>query len=439
MKKLVNTYKPLIFLFLVFFVSLELKAQVWSLEKCLSTAETNNKLLQINKNQIEISISKHIEAKGSLLPKVNLVSDYKYFMDLPYQLLPAAVFGGQPGQFKEAQFGVPHNISAQLQFAMPVYQPQVLGSIKATAIAEEMAHLQFQKTTEQVYSEVTNLFYTIQLLRNQEVLTFSNLNNSSKLLKNIQLLQTQQMLKGSDVDKVSLQKYQLETQLELLQNKKQQLLNTLKLLMGVAQNETVVLPEDILMNESNEDFLNKNIDYKIVGVQSKLLRRELLTTKTQALPSLLAVGAYGTTGFGYNTKPNDFLKFFPISFVGLQLNFPLFSGGSYFQKIKQKKLEIKNNELQLQQIVDQTEIQIINLNSQLKTSQKQILLTKNQLHLGQKIYDETVLQQSVGLGTLSDVLMADTALKEAQQNYFSSMIDYLKAKVELKKVTGNFK
>lgn len=180
MKKLVNIYKLAIVLFLF---STEIKAQVWSLEKCLSTAESNNKTLQINKNQIEISNSKNAEVKGSLLPKINLVSDYKYFMDLPYQLLPAAVFGGQPGQFKEAQFGVPHNISAQLQFAMPIYQPQIIGGIKATAIAKEMAQLQYQKSTEQVYFEVTSLFYTIQLLSQQEELVNSNLKNTDKLLK----------------------------------------------------------------------------------------------------------------------------------------------------------------------------------------------------------------------------------------------------------------
>jgi outer membrane protein TolC len=436
MKKLVNIYKLAIVLFLF---SNEIKAQVWSLEKCLSTAESNNKTLQINKNQIEISNSKNAEVKGSLLPKINLVSDYKYFMDLPYQLLPAAVFGGQPGQFKEAQFGVPHNISAQLQFAMPIYQPQIMGGIKATAIAKEMAQLQYQKSTEQVHFEVTNLFYTIQLLGQQEELMNSNLKNTDKLLKNVQLLQAQQMLKSSDVDKIVLQKNQIETQTELLQNKKNQLINTLKMLMGLAQNETLALPLDIFLNDNAETFENKNIDSKIVGVQNKLLRRELLTTKMLALPSLMAVGTYGTTGFGYNTQPNEFLKFFPISFVGLQLNLPIFNGASNFQKIKQKKLEIRNNELQSQLITDQTEIQIINLNSQLITSQKQLTLTKNQQMLGQKIYDQTVLQQSEGMATLTDVLMADNALKEAQQSYFSASIDYLKAKAELKKVTGNFK
>lgn len=436
MKKLVNIYKLALVLFLF---STEIKAQVWSLEKCLSNAESNNKTLQINKNQIEISNSKNAEVKGSLLPKINLVSDYKYFMDLSYQLLPAAVFGGQPGQFKEAQFGVPHNISAQLQFAMPIYQPQIIGGIKVTAIAKEMAQLQYQKSTEQVYFEVTSLFYTIQLLSQQEELMNSNLKNTDKLLKNVQLLQAQQLLKSSDVDKIVLQKNQIETQAELLQNKKNQLLNTLKMLMGLAQNETLALPLDIFLNENAETFENKNIDIKIVGVQSKLLRRELLTTKTLAFPSLMAVGTYGTTGFGYNTQPNEFLKFFPISFVGLQLNLPIFNGASNFQKIKQKKLEIRNNELQSQLIADQTEIQIINLNSQLITSQKQLTLTKNQQILGQKIYDQTVLQQSEGMATLTDVLMADNALKEAQQSYFSASIDYLKAKAELKKVTGNFK
>lgn len=66
----------------------------------------------------------------------------------------------------------------------------------------------------------------------------------------------------------------------------------------------------------------------------------------------------------------------------------------------------------------------------LNVSEKQILLAQN-------IYTQALLQQQQGVATLTDVLLADTALREAQQNYLSAIIDYAKADVELKKVTGN--
>jgi len=35
--------------------------------------------------------------------------------------------------------------------------------------------------------------------------------------------------------------------------------------------------------------------------------------------------------------------------------------------------------------------------------------------------------------------MADNALRDVQQQYLSAIIEYLKADLELKKLTGNFK
>jgi OMF family outer membrane factor len=50
-----------------------------------------------------------------------------------------------------------------------------------------------------------------------------------------------------------------------------------------------------------------------------------------------------------------------------------------------------------------------------------------------------VLQQKQGTATLTDVLLADNALREAQQNYLSAVVDYLKADLEIKKLTGAIK
>ena len=63
--------------------------------------------------------------------------------------------------------------------------------------------------------------------------------------------------------------------------------------------------------------------------------------------------------------------------------------------------------------------------------------TDAQIKLAQTIYEQTILQQKQGTANLTDVLLADNALRDAQQTYLSAVIDYLKADLELKKATGN--
>ena len=45
--------------------------------------------------------------------------------------------------------------------------------------------------------------------------------------------------------------------------------------------------------------------------------------------------------------------------------------------------------------------------------------------------------QREGFANLNDVLMADNGLREAQQSYLTEVVEYLKAELELKRLTGN--
>ena len=71
------------------------------------------------------------------------------------------------------------------------------------------------------------------------------------------------------------------------------------------------------------------------------------------------------------------------------------------------------------------------------TAQQTIDNTLEQIKLSESVYLQTMIQQKEGTANLTDVLMADNVLREAQQNNLSAIIEYLKANLELKKLTGN--
>jgi OMF family outer membrane factor len=146
---------------------------------------------------------------------------------------------------------------------------------------------------------------------------------------------------------------------------------------------------------------------------------------------------YGTTGFGYNGQPSSFLDFYPIGFAGVQLSYPLFNGTVTQRKINQKSLELKNNELQFGLITEQNDMQVQNALMQREVAKKSVETTTEQIELAKSIYEQTVLQQKQGTASLTDVLLADNSLREAQQTYLTTVIDYLKEDLKLKKLTGN--
>ena len=439
MKKLVNAYKlKMILTFIGLWIfSLSGQGQVWTLQDCLDTAQVHNKNLQIQRNNIAIGSQKQLEAKSKLLPKLNVNADYKYFIDLPYQFMPMSLFGGPEGKFKEVQFGVPHNINANLQLAIPLYNPQIKGVIQATEIGMELNELLLKKSEEQIFYEISNLYYNAQIVHHQIQFVDSNRVNAEKLLRNMQLLKQQLMATGTDVNKVVLQIDQLNTKKEVLKSMQEHVMQALKFAMGVTADKTIKIEREIRY-EVIPSYGNKpNIDLQIAQTQNRMLKNDLSIIKKSALPTVSLFGTYGTTGFGYDKKPGNFLKFHPVSFVGVQFTYALFDGNSQQIKRNQKRLELRNNELQQSLLNEQNAMQVVNADNQKRVTQRSVESGRKQIAQAQLIYDQTILQQKNGFANLNDVLMADNGLREAQQSYLAVVVEYLKAELELKRLTGN--
>ena len=438
--KLVNIHKPCLVLLLMVIGFQSVQAQVWSLQQCIDTAQVYNKKLQVNRNDIAIGEQREKEAKANLNPKVTANADYKYFTNLPYQLLPLNALNpaAPEGEFRAAQFGVPHNINLNLQLSMPLYNPQLYGAIQTTKIASEWIELQYQKLEEQIFFDISNLYYNAQILHHQLAFIDSNLINAERLFKNMQLLNEQLLAKGTDVSKVKLQVAQLTSQKVGVKSKYEQVLNALKFTIGLSLENNLQIETNILYENSFEYSSLSTLDFRMAIIKNRWLGLELNTlNKSRYLPSLNLFANYGTTGFGYNGKPNGFLDFYSIGFAGIQLSYPLFSGTVTERKINQKALELKNNELQMGLINEQNYLQVENAKLQRKTAKNTVETLTEQIQLAQIIYEQTIVQQKLGTATLTDILLADNSLREAQQTYLSAVIDYLKADLELKKFTGN--
>ena len=434
-----KTIKPTkILLLLLFAIGFQVvQAQEWTLDDCVDKALSNNKMLKIDENNINISKEKQKEVKSNLLPKITAGLDYKYFFDQPTQLMPAKAFNpmAPEWQFNAAQFGVPHNINANIQFGMPLYNAKLLNGMKATKIAQELRELQFQKSKEEVVATVSNLYYSAQVIRNQINFMNKNIANSTKLLNNLKLLKEQKLVTGTDVNKIDLQVKQLQTTKQLLESKYQQVLNGLRLNMGITATQFDVVTK-VSHNKLNNYTPQTITDIKLAETKKKLTNNEIVSLKKEQIPSVMLYGSYGQVGYGYDKSPNQFLDWYPTSFVGLKVDIPVWDF-TRKHKIKQKKLENDTVDLQMALLNDKNTIEMDNTKLQIGAAQATIDNTQEQIGLAQKVYDSVLLQHKQDVASLTDVLMADNNLRQAQQSYLTAVIDYLKADLTLKQLTGN--
>ena len=95
--------------------------------------------------------------------------------------MPLSVFGGPDGQFKEAQFGVPHNINANVLLQVPVYSSGLMGNINKLETSQKIVELEVQKTYDQIYFEVSNIYRNAQLLKSQMIFIDSIISNTDRV------------------------------------------------------------------------------------------------------------------------------------------------------------------------------------------------------------------------------------------------------------------
>lgn len=438
--KLVNIHALVLLLSIssIDFGGYALQAQSLTLQQCTDAALSQNKGLEASRNDLELYPLMQEEAKANRWPKVNVSADYKYFTNLPYQLLPLSVFNGPEGEFREAQFGVPHNLGASVQLTVPIYNPAIKTGIKGTEIAAEMGQLQVAKSEELLILEVANLYYNAQVLQYQIGFVDSNLTNANRLLANMQLLREQGLAKGTDLGKVELQQAQLQWQRTQLTAKLEQVLNGLKVAMGQSLDTPLSVSEEISAPTEEVYPVSSPVSIRMLQVQNRLLSNERDLLNKSKLPTLSFVANYGLTGFGYSGEPDPFFKVFPLGFVGAQASYPLWNRTTRF-RIDQKAVQITSNRLQLEQLHAQTELQLANAHLQRNAAQAGIPSAQQQIDLATSVYQQTRLQQEQGTATITEVLLADTALREAQNNYLNALIDYLRADLELKQASGTIK
>lgn len=416
--------------------SMNLHGQTWTLEQCIDSAHANNQRVAIAENNQELSVLRHKEVRANLLPKISINGEYKYFIELPYQLMPMSVFGGPDGQFREAQFGVPHNINANAMLQVPIYSSGLLGNINKLETSQEIVEMEVQKTYDQIYFEVSNVYRNAQLLKSQMVFIDSTIINTERIKKSLELLTEQKLANQNDVKKLELKVSTLRSYRATLRVKLQQIYNALQLLTGSSTSFEV--EENILMMDLTQYEDNGNKDIEIIQLQQEIINIDLKSLKrSKYIPDVGFVATYGTQGFGYDQSPNQFLNFYPIGYAGIRFSYPIFNGTATNKKIDQKDLELENLRLKEELIKDAQQVEIENAVLRLENAFSNVTLAEQHVELAQSIYEQEEKKHKQGLISVNDLMIAQNELIQNQQSYLQSIAEYLAVDLELKKLTNN--
>ncbi|HTG55333.1 MAG TPA: TolC family protein, partial [Niabella sp.] len=244
-----------------------------SLEECIRISLENN--INVRNRKLDIQSTEHqvSEARGGLLPAVDINGQYLYYLDVPSQFIPAATFGGTPGEYTAATLSVPQTTSANVQVTQKLYDQRVMVALKAARVARTSSSLQLAMTKEDIVYNVTSTYYNIQVISDKITLLQSNLESMEKTVKTNEALRKNEIVSSSTYKRLLINLENLRNQFEneILSQAKNY--NMLKYLMNIPLSEMVeVMPFDF--NATLEDLkpgdISQRPDIRQQEVQIKI-------------------------------------------------------------------------------------------------------------------------------------------------------------------------
>ncbi|MBK9629191.1 MAG: TolC family protein [Flavobacteriales bacterium] len=216
----------------------------------------------------------------------------------------------------------------------------------------------------------------------------------------------------------------------------------LKQVIGMPLDQLVELTDSILDPRNigalgSDGFVLGNLlEYKYSEQMLLLYGLDLKSKRNAFLPTLSAYGRYGTMAQG-NDLGSSYQNWYDFAAIGLKLNVPIFSGMRRVSQIKQSELALSSAREQLKLNSSGWELTYRNADTRLTASEISVNNDAENLNLAEKVFAVTNTQYQEGLVSLSDVLTANYQLKEAQNNYTTSLLNNYLAIIDIQRAKGS--
>lgn len=342
--------------------------------------------------------------------------------------------------------GTDNMVQAGLSVTQLLFNKSYFVGLKAAKSAEDLYRIRKEMATEDVIYNVGSAYYQVLQIEEQFNSINANLDKLNQLEKILTLQYKNDLVKKVDVNRIKVNKINLQNQKENLQTAYVQQLNVLKFFMGMPLEQEITLQgsaEDTLLKEEPTlagagEVAEERAQFKILNKQKELKALEMENIRAGYYPSVAAFGNYNyQSQYDGQMIGNSDAMWFPNSQVGVQLNIPVFDGLRKKAQVQQRQVELKKMDLDLQQYNKNTQVELSNSLSQLGNSRNNINAQEENVKLAQEVYDTTNQLYKEALAPLSDLLNAETALREAMTNLNNEKLKYQIAQLNYLKAKGN--
>ncbi len=373
-------------------------------------------------------------------PQIQGSLNYQNQLKQPVAQIPAEFFGGQPGTFYEIVFGQSQSLNASVTWNQLIFDGSYVVGVQATRTFLDYSENAYDKTALEIRASVVSA-YANALMAAQ---------SADLLSKNVAQIE-RNLFEASELFKSGLGEEETVDQLRLtfktLQSNERNAYRLAKIskqmlnvMMGRETTDPLTLVDTLerlvgieMVADIPVDFdLTKNVDYRMIENLTEQRSLELKLAKSKALPTLSSSFSLGTNAF---SDSFDFLdadkKYFNTAILGVNLQIPLFSSllrSATTQRAKIADLKAQNTKTETERLLA---LRFETLTSALTLAREQVVTTKDNLDLAQRIADKNEIKFKEGMASSFELREAQLQLFAAQQEYLTALVSVVTSHTDL--------
>jgi outer membrane protein TolC len=349
-------------------------------------------------------------------------------------LLPNGTVIPQP-TLQAISFQQPWNLNVGASVQQLLFQPDVFVGLQARQAALDLSAAVIEQTKEKIKDSAYKRYYAILIAQKQSYFLAEGVKRLEKLYHDDSIMYVNGFAERLDLDRVQVQLNNLKTTQSIVQSSILLSYAALKFSIGIPQQDTVVLKEELTADIIKQDILDESFRYedraeiKTLNLTKQLQELEVRRNKLGYLPTVALTGSYGVTGQGQKFFTSDDTRWLKSSYIGLNVNIPIFDGFQRKYKTQQAQYNVEKAENTITNVKQAIDFEQVITKEVLKNSLLNLDIQERNLALAEKVYDATKLKFEQGLGSSFEVLQADTDYQTAQSNYFNALYNATIAKI----------
>ena len=367
-------------------------------------------------------------AKGALFPRVDLNAGYTR-ENRPIPFIPAQSPIIPPAFSDEIYFW-------NVFLRMPIYEGgRLSGQVKISEIEKEIQSSRKEFTIQDVIANVTNAFNKVLQLEEFRLANLKSVEALERQQKNTKLF-----VEAGRAANVELLRVEVQ-----LASERQNLIRTeetinrtrfgLAYFMGVDAREVSdvegqLRTDEKVAPENIDELLKSRPDIVAASRRVEQSKTRVAVASGRRYPSISLFGNYGQRA-GTEADPR-----YEVWEAGVLASINIFDGGIISSEIQREKIIYQKAQEDLKQTTLRARLEVENALSSFREAENKLSMAKKAMEQSEETLRIEELKYKTGAGTITDVLLAQSAMSLAQANYYQALYDFNAASTEFKRATG---